>query len=120
MASLTELREEIAAKRKDLHEIFSQAGDDLDMTKVTCISGTTEQKAAEIKRLNTELSALGTEEERLSLLEQIGRQNATEYKRMIEPATSLPLGSGGGAGYPDKDAPYAAKAFQPRRLRETS
>jgi hypothetical protein len=119
MASLTELREEIAAKRKDLHEIFSQAGDDLDMTKVTCISGTTEQKAAEIKRLNTELSALGTEEERLSLLEQIGRQNATEYKRMIEPATSLPLGSGGGAGYPDKDAPYAAKAFQPRRLRET-
>jgi HK97 family phage major capsid protein len=116
MASLTELREEIAAKRKALHDIFTEAGSDLDMSRVTCITGTTEQKAAEIKRLNLELSDLGTQEERLSLMEQIGRQNATEYKRLTEPATSLPLGKGGSG--PDADSPFAMKAFQPGRLRE--
>ena len=117
MASLTEVRETIAAKRKDLHDIFREAGPDLDMTKVTCISGTTEQKASEMKRLNDELTALGQEHDRLALLEQIGKQNQVEYQRLTEPSSSLPLGGGNGYG-PDRDAPFASKAFTPRRLRE--
>lgn len=115
MPSLTEVREELAAKRKELHVIFAEAGPDLDMSRVTSINGDSAYKAGEIKRRNDELTALGQEYDRLALLESIGRQNETEFKRLHEPATSLPTG-----GPYDKESAYGAtKAFQPRRLRET-
>jgi hypothetical protein len=121
MASLAEVREEMTVKRRELHEIFQQAGADLDLSRVTVINGTDADKAAEIKRRNEEMTALGQEQDRLALLEMIAKDNEREHQRAVETATSLPYGSGNGMA----DA-HAAKgwaggygAFQPRRLRET-
>jgi HK97 family phage major capsid protein len=69
VATLVEIREEIAAKSKKLHEVFEQAGPSMDMAKVTMLEGDTTAKAAEIKRLNTELSELGKQRDALADLE---------------------------------------------------
>lgn len=58
-STLVQLRDERNAKAKHLHEIFAEAGPDLDMSKVTKIDGDSAAKAAEIKRLNLELSEVG-------------------------------------------------------------
>src|SRR3954451_23792947 len=102
MASLTEVTEELADKRKFLHDVFQQAGADLDMSKVTLISGDSNAKAGEIKRLNTELATLGQEHDRLYALSVIGRENETEHKRLTEPSGGLPIGPKGGPGDPDR------------------
>lgn len=54
-------REELATKRKALADVFAEAGDDLDFTRVKSIDGDTAAKAAEIRRRNTELTELGKE-----------------------------------------------------------
>jgi HK97 family phage major capsid protein len=71
VATLVEIREEIAAKSKKLHEVFEQAGPSMDMAKVTMLEGDTTAKAAEIKRLNTELSELGKQRDALAGLEDM-------------------------------------------------
>lgn len=109
MPSLAELREEISHKNDQLHEIFTQAGSDMDLEKVSVISGDTNQKAAEIKRRNDELTQLGQERDRLEVLEQIGRRNADEQKRQHEPVAGLTHpGAGGGS---------ADRQFHPRELK---
>jgi HK97 family phage major capsid protein len=114
--SLTEIREELAEKRRFLHDVFKQAGPDLDMTKVTLLSGDTHSKAGEIKRLNDELTALGQEHDRLYAVSLIGRENEQEHRRLNEPGGSgLPTGSGG-AG--EEDGRYGDRQLTPRRLRE--
>jgi HK97 family phage major capsid protein len=112
MGSLTDVREELAAKRRDLHNLFQEAGPDLDMSKVTSIYGTSEEKAAEIRSRNDALTALGQEHDRLALLDMIAKQNEVEHKRLNEAGSSLALGGGdGGAG-------KATGQLQPRHLRE--
>lgn len=89
--SLTEVREELAQKRKELADIFAEAGPDLDMNRVTSIyGGDNEYKASEIKRRNEELTALGQKHDRLALLESIGKQNELEHKRFTEVAEQRP------------------------------
>jgi HK97 family phage major capsid protein len=114
MASLTDVTEELAEKRKFLKAVFDQAGNDLDMDKVTLISGDSHYKAGEIKRLNTELSELGQEYDRLYALSLIGKDNEQEHRRLNEPKSALPMGAAAG------DAAMLAgdKPFTPRRLRE--
>lgn len=99
MPSLAEVREELAAKSGFLHRIFEQAGPDLDMTLVDLVDGDSAFKAAEIKRLNEELTALGIEKDRLEGLEAIGRLNEQNYKRMTEPSGAMVF-PGGGSGAP--------------------
>lgn len=53
--SLVELRGMRDQRESVLSEVFSQAGAELDMSKVTRLDGDSAAKAAEIKRLNTEL-----------------------------------------------------------------
>jgi HK97 family phage major capsid protein len=121
MASLVEVREELAAKNKELRDIFVEAGPDLDMAKVTSIHGDTHTKVAEIQRLKKVVDELGQEHDRLALIEVIGQQNEREYKRLTEPTDGLPVGGSNGAGSGNgySGTGYGGtKAFQPQRIRE--
>lgn len=98
MASiLVAKREELDARRKGLHAIFEEAGPELDLSKVKSLEGDTTTKAAEIKRRNTELTALGAEIEELAMvekaagdlnaaLERKGRENGDGARKGDEPA----------------------------------
>lgn len=100
MPSLAELREEIAAKNDHLHRIFEQAGEDMDLSRVDLLDGDTHQKAADIKRLNTELTDLGIERDRLEHLESIKRINSGERDRSTEPDGRMRFpGASSGASY---------------------
>lgn len=82
MASkLAEKREELDAKRKGLHAIFEEAGADLDLSLVKSLEGDTVAKAAEIKRRNLELTALGEEVEQLGMVEKIAADNNAAMER---------------------------------------
>lgn len=52
-------RDELIAKQKALHEIFEEAGSDMDMAKVTKLTGDSKSKAEAIKRMNDEMTDLG-------------------------------------------------------------
>lgn len=84
-------REELAAKQKQLFDIYDQAGPTLDMAKVTSVDGDSSAKAAEIKRRNTELTELGKEIELW-----LGKESADDLRsKMDDPAGgALPLPNG--------------------------
>src|SRR5688572_8646668 len=69
--SLADLRGMRAETNKSLHEIFDQAGPELDMSKVTVVEGDSATKAAEIQRLNAVSSAIGEKIDELGALEGI-------------------------------------------------
>src|SRR5436305_1679857 len=113
MPSLVEVREELAAKRQELHEIFDEAGPDMDLAKVKRIDGDTAAKAGDIKRRNEELTALGIEFDRLSLLQEIGRNNAAQHQKLNDPTgTMVHLGGNGANG-------ASSKAGSPRQQMKT-
>lgn len=56
--NLKELNETIAGKSKILHDIFEEAGTDMDMSKVKSISGDSAAKVEAIKAMNAELADL--------------------------------------------------------------
>lgn len=116
MKTLRELNEEIAAKSKALHEIFAEAGPDMDMAKVTRIDGDSAQKAAEIKRRNDELTALGRERDTLTELAKGAQQAAALYDSVSKPASGLPAPSGAPAG---ADHAAAQKSLE-QRIRESA
>lgn len=70
-STLVQLREERDAKAKALHDIFEQAGPEMDMDKVTLLDGDSATKAAEIKRRHTELNEIGTKIDAAAELEGI-------------------------------------------------
>lgn len=112
MPNLTEVREQAAVKTRELHDILAEAGPDIDLSKVTLISGNNDYKAGEIKRRHDELNAIGVEEDRLANLEKIGQQNDARYKAQHEPAGGMvfPGASTGG---------QVTKSWEPKKtLRE--
>lgn len=72
--ALTEVEGKLKAKQDDLGKIFAEAGDNLDLTKVTSISGDTKAKAETIRALNDECTALGIERDEL-----VSVQKAADY-----------------------------------------
>jgi HK97 family phage major capsid protein len=102
VASLAEVREELAAKREDLHKLYEEAGPELDLGKITRIDGDSQYKAAELKRRMDEINELGVEFDRLALLEEQRKNNDLEYKRLNQPAGGMHFPNGGGDGAPRK------------------
>lgn len=92
--TLKQIEEELGAKRKQLAEIFEQAAvegsDSLDLEKVTTITGTTSEKAAEIRRRNDELSNLGKSRDELFDMDVIRKGNGDAMKRVVNPFPFAP------------------------------
>jgi len=55
---LVEKRNELEAKQDKLGKVIKEAGDDLDMSKVTLLEGTSSEKVAKIRQMNEELEDL--------------------------------------------------------------
>lgn len=87
-STLDQKREELEVKGRKLHDIFTEAGKDLDMSKVTTIDGDDRHKAAEIKRLNDEMSDLGKEVESLAAMKKMRDDLAAPVSTVPHPTTS--------------------------------
>lgn len=70
-SALVEKRDALKEKAKFLHDVFAQAGDEMDMSKVTLLEGDAKGKTERIKALNDELADLGREIEGLVELDGI-------------------------------------------------
>ncbi|WP_189114704.1 phage major capsid protein [Pilimelia terevasa] len=68
---LKEAEGKLAAKQKELHGIFAEAGPDMDMGKVKSLPGDSAAKVAEIRSRNEELDDLGKQVEELKSLYDI-------------------------------------------------
>ena len=73
-STLVEKRNELDAKRKKLHEVFAEAGDDFDMGKVKSLEGDSHQKVDTIRQMDAELNDLASEVETLAEIERIGKE----------------------------------------------
>jgi HK97 family phage major capsid protein len=90
MASLAQINEDMRVLSHDLSEVFKEAGGELDMSKVTRLTGTNEQKAAWIREQHEKINALGVERDRLENLQKIAQLNNHEQRRLTEPVGERP------------------------------
>ena len=101
MDELKKLLEEIAAKQAELGAIFKEASDNgqINLSKVTKITGTNEEKAAEIKRRNDELGALREKAEEMEAVLKAQGDSEARDKWLKEPQNrpGQPGGEGKGA-----------------------
>jgi hypothetical protein len=95
MATLTEVKHELADRRKHLSDIFRQAGTDIDLSRVTLLPGTTEEKTAKVQELHRKINELGQEHDRLALLDVMARENEQQHRLLSGAASGLPTGAGG-------------------------
>ena len=100
MTKLDEKRAELEAKQKALHDIFEEMGEDLDASKVTLIKGDSRAIAAEIKKLNDELSAIGQEVDDLQAVAKAG-DNIKKIGDYLNAPASAMVHPSAGAGKAD-------------------
>lgn len=99
--ALNEKEEALSAKRKELADIFAQAGPEVDLSQVKSIKGTTVDKAAHIRKLNDEQTELGKEVDNLKAV-----QRAAEATKTAE------LGHGESGDGANAHYPAATKGHQ--------
>lgn len=63
--ALTEALGKLDAKNKALHDVFTEAGPDMDMAKVKSLSGDSAAKVEAIRTMNAEIDEIGAEVDRL-------------------------------------------------------
>ena len=105
MKELIEKRKELEAKSGVLSAVFKQAGEEMDLSKVTKIgdvdvkakSYTTVQIAEEVRKLNDELTDLGKEVDTLAQAEKAAQDVKEVQDRIKNPASSVT--------HPTSDAP---------------
>lgn len=101
MLNLKEVTEKLAAKGKMLSQIYAEAGEDLDFSKVTCLSGDTKGKVEALQAMDKEVTDLKVEREKLLELDK-GRKRAQELAiEMNLPVTPMVHPSKGGAAAPE-------------------
>jgi HK97 family phage major capsid protein len=105
-AALKEKEGALTAKRTELAGIFAEAGQEMDLTKVKSIKGTTVDKAAHIRKLNDEQTALGKEVDDLKAV-----QRAAERTRASSDPDSDGTGEGGSDYGPKAGSRPATKSF---------
>lgn len=67
--ALEEAQGKLALKRKELGDIFTEAGPEMDLTKVKAVKGTTHEIAAHIRELNNAMTDLGKQVDDLKAVE---------------------------------------------------
>ena len=97
--NLKELNEKIPAKQKALHDIYEEAGTDLDMSKIKSLSGDSTAKVEALKALNQELADLVAERKSLVEIQKQREQMDEETKAGMAPIKNdpAPLGKSLGA-----------------------
>lgn len=95
---LRDLRGRIEKLRQDIHEIIKQAGPDLDMSKVTVISGDSATKVAYMQALNEELDECMKRAEPMETEQKALERAREQLKKFGEPLTGFPFPSGDGDG----------------------
>jgi HK97 family phage major capsid protein len=90
---LVEKRGELKAKRKKLHEIFAEAGSDLDMSKVKSLGDMPDsQKVEEVRKLSKAADDLGAEVERLAGIVKAQENDEAHQKGITQPDDPEPQG----------------------------
>lgn len=77
---LKQLLEKLDKERADLNKIFAQAGQDMDLDKVTDLTGTPEEKRLQIRKLNDGLTELGKKVDEQVELDKIAKANEAALK----------------------------------------
>lgn len=75
--ALKEAQGKLEAKRKELADIFAEAGENVDLTKVKSVKGTTHDIAARIRELNDEQTDLGKEVDALVAVQKAAERAKT-------------------------------------------
>jgi len=97
--ALKDAQDKLSAKRKALHEIFEQAGTDMDLTKVKSIDGDTKAKVDHIRSLNAEIDEAADE---VKSLQDVARA----AERAVDPEAKAAE-----AGDARTDGPVTVKSF---------
>lgn len=79
--ALQEAQQKLAAKQDALGKIFAEAGETMDLTKVTSIEGDTKAKSEQIRALNDELTDLGADVDRLKAVANAAEASASRAER---------------------------------------
>ena len=94
MKAIKELREEIAAKSKKLHEVFTEAGEDRDFSKVKSLDGDTKAKLEAVSAMNKELDDLHDEFVKAQALEDAAIKANDLNSQFNKPSSMIHPGKG--------------------------
>jgi len=96
---LKELTEKLAAKGKIISQIYEEAGEDLDFTKVKCLEGDTTAKVDALKAIDKEVTDLREERVKLLDIEKTLKAGKELNEEMSKPAEEM--------HFPGKGSPRA-------------
>jgi HK97 family phage major capsid protein len=97
--ALEEATAKLAAKRKELGDVFAEAGETMDLAKVKSVKGTTHDKAAWIREKNEEITEASKEYANLLAVQKAADRAKSSEDRNLDD------GSAEGEGYADGGLP---------------
>ena len=89
LGSLKDVTEKLAAKGKIISQIYTEAGEDLDFSKVKCLEGDTTAKVEALKAIDAEVTELREEHTQLLDAEKTLKAGQELNKEMTEPAQAM-------------------------------
>ena len=84
--NLKEITENLAAKGKVISQIYTEAGEDLDFSKVKCLEGDTTAKVDALRALDKEVTDLSTQRKNLLEIEASLKRGQALNEEMNKPA----------------------------------